>query len=555
MQKKCANIFANIAQPGKKQFWREMALLILLMLLCGGEGLLLGQDVNWDLLNYHLYNPYALLTGRFYTDLMPAGIHTFFNPLLDVPVYLAVKYLNNFPKLVTFLFSSTAGIFIFFVYKTALLFFPQKEDRLLGLFATAIGCSGGMFVSQIGLSTHEVTVSILLAGACYLIFQFITRTQSSLKKIALAGVLLGAAVGLKYTAAPVALGLVCGLVVQWKKFMAPTRVLGILVGSALVGFLVTNGYFITRLWVMYQNPVFPFFNGIFHSPYFMAENWTDTRFFPTTWTQWIFFPSSWLVNWFHAPAEVPFADPRLWLGEICFFVLLAALLYRRGQLVAQKPLVGSLLVMVAVSYVSWLWVYSILRYIILLEALSGILMVLAIRHWCSREVALVACTLLAIGTWGLTTFPEWGRSGFTKQLIHFYSFPKIPSNSMVVFYGNPLSFLAPFFPKDTTFVGGLKYPPAEMYPKELQQDAKKRNALPGVYYEHRLTSQIKQKIAAFEGPVYVVGVAGAVLSDPISLTPYGMRAIPGSCNTFSAELTFSLKRWEICEVEKIATSF
>jgi len=29
---------------------------------------ILGQDVSWDLRNYHFYNPYMLLTGRFTPD-------------------------------------------------------------------------------------------------------------------------------------------------------------------------------------------------------------------------------------------------------------------------------------------------------------------------------------------------------------------------------------------------------------------------------------------------------------------------------------------------------
>ncbi len=551
MGKKKAEKFFGWNWLTKTPFRRDMALLIGFMLFCGLEGLLLGQDANWDLLNYHIYNPYAFLTGRFYTDLMPAGIHTFFNPLLDVPLYLAVKYLNNFPRLVTFLFALPSGFFIFLIYKICELFFPKKEDRLFVWFGVVIGCSGSMFLSQIGLSTHEVTISILVAATAYLTFRYIAKPSSSLKSMGLAGALMGAAVGFKYTAAPLALGITCGLFVQWKKQVAPWRLAAVFLGSALAGFLLTNGYFMARLWVVYHNPVFPFFNGIFHSPYFADGNWVDMRFFPTTWKEWVFFPSTWLAEWIHAPAEVPFADPRLWLGEICFFILTAALFYKHGKSFSQKPLVVSLLVMVVVAYVSWLRIYSILRYIILLEAFTGILIVLVIRRWCSQRVSLVACTILALGIWGFTSFPEWGRTGFTKQLIRFYSFPQIPAHSMVVFYGNPLSFMAPFFPKETVFVGGLKYPPTEMYPEKLRIDVKKRNSLPEVYYEHRLHDKIRQTIAQFDGPIYVVGWQGNVLSDPISLTPYGLKADPALCKTFSAELTFSLKQWELCKVEKI----
>jgi hypothetical protein len=44
----------------------------------------LGQDMNWDLQNYHFYNPYQLLAGRFDKDILVAGVQSFFNPVLDL---------------------------------------------------------------------------------------------------------------------------------------------------------------------------------------------------------------------------------------------------------------------------------------------------------------------------------------------------------------------------------------------------------------------------------------------------------------------------------------
>jgi hypothetical protein len=56
-------------------------------LLGGLLSLLLGQDANWDLRNYHLYNGYAALHGRLGVDLAPAQLQSYFNPLLDVLHY------------------------------------------------------------------------------------------------------------------------------------------------------------------------------------------------------------------------------------------------------------------------------------------------------------------------------------------------------------------------------------------------------------------------------------------------------------------------------------
>jgi len=72
-----------------------------------------GQNSNWDLRNYHLYLPFALLEGRLGTDLMPAGPQSNFNPLLDLPYYpLAVSWLPDWPRLVAFLAGLPYGLFV-----------------------------------------------------------------------------------------------------------------------------------------------------------------------------------------------------------------------------------------------------------------------------------------------------------------------------------------------------------------------------------------------------------------------------------------------------------
>ena len=46
---------------------------MLVPLIFGLYSLWLGQDSNGDLLNYHRYNPFALLNGKLELDLAPAG--------------------------------------------------------------------------------------------------------------------------------------------------------------------------------------------------------------------------------------------------------------------------------------------------------------------------------------------------------------------------------------------------------------------------------------------------------------------------------------------------
>src|SRR5450830_819690 len=62
--------------------------LILVPLLFGVWSVLLGQDANYDLYNYHLYNAFAFLNNKLAIDFAPAGSQTYFNPSLDIGYYL-----------------------------------------------------------------------------------------------------------------------------------------------------------------------------------------------------------------------------------------------------------------------------------------------------------------------------------------------------------------------------------------------------------------------------------------------------------------------------------
>ena len=52
-------------------------------------------DVNWDFVNYHYYNAFAFLHDRLNYDIAPASVNTFFNPLLDLPLYFLIQKFNQ----------------------------------------------------------------------------------------------------------------------------------------------------------------------------------------------------------------------------------------------------------------------------------------------------------------------------------------------------------------------------------------------------------------------------------------------------------------------------
>ncbi len=83
-------------------------LLCLAPVAAGLYVLAVGQDTNWDLRNYHFYNPFAWLTGRMGHDVAVSHVATYYNPLMYLPFYFAVKALP--PKAVGFILGFLPGL-------------------------------------------------------------------------------------------------------------------------------------------------------------------------------------------------------------------------------------------------------------------------------------------------------------------------------------------------------------------------------------------------------------------------------------------------------------
>src|ERR1051325_11236165 len=85
---------------------RDVALVIALFVTVafGALSVHFGQDANWDLKSYHLYNPFQLLNGRLRLDFNAVGFQNLFNPLLDLPYYfISVSLLPHHPRVVAFI--------------------------------------------------------------------------------------------------------------------------------------------------------------------------------------------------------------------------------------------------------------------------------------------------------------------------------------------------------------------------------------------------------------------------------------------------------------------
>lgn len=355
--------------------------LILFLVVFGAISMHYKFEVLWDWANYHFYNPWAFLNDRWGYDVVPAGINTFFNPLIDLPLYLMVEAWNECPDLIIFVQGFWAGAVAFVFYKIVRLFFSENnwKEYALSILAFAFGVTSWPFFMQIGTSTNEMTTSLFVLVSWWLILREIkinpnTKLRGNI--FLTAGFLLGAAMGLKLTAVTYCISSGAALILCYRFLRPFSKILGLFVLGGILGFLLTGGFWMWRLYESFGNPLFPFLNNIFRSEYFELRSYRDESFLATNIWGYIFQP-------FYTNSKVK-AEGGLLIADyrnLLLYVLAVGFgiyyLLRRKFINKPTAQMVFLLVLCFCSYVSWLLLFSILRYYIPISLISGIVFVKA----------------------------------------------------------------------------------------------------------------------------------------------------------------------------------
>ena len=169
--------------------------------------LALGRDANPDLRNYHYYNPFALLEGRWDLDLAAAGPHTFLHPGLDVPFYLLTRGpLNAWPRVIVTLQAGYAGLLAFLVLAVAnrVCHGDWRRATASSALVADFGRTGVATLPEPGATQNDIQIACLVVGALLLLLApgapGAGESGRAARRHLLAGAMGGAAVGLKLTA-------------------------------------------------------------------------------------------------------------------------------------------------------------------------------------------------------------------------------------------------------------------------------------------------------------------------------------------------------------------
>jgi hypothetical protein len=408
---------------------------------------ILGQDMNWDLLNYHFYDGYAALSGRLDRDIAPGGPQTYFNPLLDVLQYLGMRHLA--PRVFGALLGALQGVnpvLIWAIVRTTL----GTSGRWLAVLAAVLAATGQNAVSLLGTSFGDTTVSLpALAG----VLALMGSERPGFPRFLLAGLAGGAAIGLKLTMVAPHIGLtVLASFVAWKQRRA-TLGIAFLAGT-LAGWGLTGGWWALEMWSRFANPVFPLANDVFHSPYGPPYSVTFDRWSPRTPWNWFGPLLDTAFGSHERLQEIPFHDPRLLVGFLALMASLLVVLRRHHAGEAFRLPGRGLELYWLATYGAWFAVFHYYRYAAVLEMLAPALALIVLADVLPRRVAAVA-PVLAVIILLSTDVAQWDRKEWTAEWFDASTLPPLAQehHQLVLLPDPTTSYVIPFFPEDASFIG------------------------------------------------------------------------------------------------------
>lgn len=433
--------------------------MVLVPIILGIYALVRGQDVNWDLLNYHLYNPYAYLNDRLNIDLAPAGAQTYFNPVLDLVYFFSISHLS--PKLVGFLLGALQGLCFIPLYKIAEHTLSDKNQRY-ALFVALMGMFSVGFISEVGTTLYDALLTAPTLFCLWLLISCFDSTSINKTRISLyvvlSGFVIGIVTGLKLVFAIYAMALFVALMFAPVSAGLRLKLIAAFAVSATVGLLAIGGTWFQTIWNEFRNPVFPQFNSFFQSDLASPGMTRDARFLPQGIYEYLFYPFVFTNN----PARVSemLHQQVIWVFAYVMLWGLAiqALLKIRKADVCMPSEQGLkfVIVFVGISYVLWLVLFAIYRYLIPLELLLPLIIFVALDRICAEHTPrLIHIALLVVlSVYNVDGKVDWGHAKWADNSYNVESSEITEGEPTEIVYlsGQPIAWIIPALDIGASFI-------------------------------------------------------------------------------------------------------
>jgi hypothetical protein len=459
-------------------------------------------------------------------DLAPAMLQTYINPIPDCVFYFLVNHVP--PKVLGFITGILQGLNFCLIFSLAYLLitgFSWRTRLALASITATTGMVAPITLAELGRTNHDVLSSLFVLGSLLLLVRHFVKhkslaVSSASVPIAISGVLIGLGIGIKLTLATYAIGLIVALLVvqtNWKDRLLSCATI---IGSSLGGAAISAGYWMLKLWAEFGNPLFPFYNAIFKSPYYPLINYSNCRA-PDGLIDKLLLPF-YLSTTNHFPLiqHHGYKDIRY---AILFFLIGIILIYgliRRSRstpikrnkkknenLIIQHSPEMLLTVFCITSFAVWELKFSIVRYMNALEILVPLSIYLLLSVLVKSRFHRVMVYLVLVIVIFATMHPAqrfrlpWSSNFFEVDIP---AYPE-PENTLVIIAGSrPWGYLVPAFPSATRFIrvqGNFTEPSQNT---QFQTD-------------------IRRVLNSHDGSIYLLSRAQQIRSDSRAIGAYRLR--------------------------------
>jgi hypothetical protein len=447
--------------------WQVYFACVALALACN---YVLGKDMAWDTLNYHLYSGFSALNNRFNQDYFAAGALAYLNPYAYIPFYAMVR--AGLPALVICsIFAAAHSVILWLTFELGVAVCPSQDGRtrlFAGCCAVALAFMNPILMQQIGSCFADIITAELALGGWLLLASAVRMPRIS--RVIYAGLILGAASALKLSnalSAITAFAMLAMLPLGWLGKIRQGLLYGISLG---IGFAVVAAPWSFRLAKVFGNPMFPMFNSVFRSPEASTDPMASTfRFIPASLGEALWRPFAMIdpVRMVHEELSAP--DLRYAL--LIALIILLVLRWSWGRLRKPPPVPSNLQLNestrvlaalgcgLGLNWILWLQGSGNSRYALTMACvaaavIAGMLFRLfesrpKVRNYILATIFVVQAVQLYMGAEYRWNGVPWGGQWFDVSVPDRL---KTESGLYLTLDAQSNSFLAPFLSKGSGFV-------------------------------------------------------------------------------------------------------